>query len=190
MENGWKALWLKKKGCQGLPRCDSGLSWCFKQASMWNLVLIFPSIIEIPRGGVDCRDCQETWYSWTAWEFQDHWDYLNILIMINGICVKNVISSQAIQKSKWTQRSKVYCECCNYQCNPMQLKKWHLEKNIWLRFTIGVKPAQCFFWKAQGTRMSEMICGVLNHANTKHKYTNTVYKNTVNDEMFINPIKC
>ena len=140
MENGWKALWLKKKGCQGLPRCDSGLSWCFKQASMWNLVLIFPSIIEIPRGGVDCRDCQETWYSWTAWEFQDHWDYLNILIMINGICVKNVISSQAIQKSKWTQRSKVYCECCNYQCNPMQLIKWHLEKNKWLRFTIGVKP--------------------------------------------------
>ena len=113
---------------RGLPQCDSGLLWCFKQASRWNLVLIFPSIIEIPRGGVDCRDCQETWYSWTAWEFQDHWDYLNILIMINGIRVKNVISSQAIQKSKWTQRSKVYCECCNYQCNPMQLIKWHLEK--------------------------------------------------------------
>ena len=72
----------------------------------------------------------------------------------------------------------------------MQLIKWHLEKRYMVRFTIGVKPAPYIFLKAQGTRMLEMIRGAVNHANTKHKYTNTVYKNTVNDEMFINPIKC
>ena len=48
-----------------------------------------------------------------------------------------------------------------------------------------------YFWKALGTGMLEiMFPGVL-EANTqmqKHKYS--VYRNTVNDEMSENPMKC
>ena len=32
-----------------------------------------------------------------------------------------------------------------------------------------------YFWKALDARMSDMIFRVVNHANTKYKYTNTVY---------------
>ena len=71
------------------------------QVSRWNLVLIFPSKIEIPRGVVLIVETARRPDIHESMEISKTSEtYLNILIMINGICVKNVISSQAIQKSK------------------------------------------------------------------------------------------
>ena len=48
-----------------------------------------------------------------------------------------------------------------------------------------------YIWKALGTGMLDMMFSGVWHANTQtqiHKYS--VYTNTVNDEMSVNPMKC
>ena len=64
------------------------------------------------------------------------------------------------------------CLTCKYTNANTQILCIHKYSEWW---NVSKPYEVLYFWKALDARMSDMIFRVVNHANTKYKYTNTVY---------------